>query len=196
MTFKSGANPKVITSAKAIEKLIVAGRYRDHEVKGLYLQITNAANRSWVLRFQIGGRPRALGLGPFPLVSLAKARQLARDARLEILGGVDPVEARKERKAALAAKRAKAMTFRQASDRYFAKKAAEWKTERQHNAYHAMMKAYVLPVIGDLEMEAIDTASRAPHFGAGLDRQADHRRSDPGACRKNFVLGASQRLPL
>ena len=37
--------------------------------------------RSWVLRIMAGGHRRKLGLGVYPSVSLAQARQRAQDAR-------------------------------------------------------------------------------------------------------------------
>jgi hypothetical protein len=43
-------------TAKRIERLREPGRYRDGEVKGLYLQVVSATNRSWILRYQLAGR--------------------------------------------------------------------------------------------------------------------------------------------
>ncbi len=150
----------MITSAKQLEKLTAAGRYRDPEVKGLYLQIKSLANRSRVLRYQFDHRPRNMGLGPYPLVSLAKARELARTVRLDIkLDRVDPLAKRREQEAAAAAQRAKVQTFRQAAERFFQKSSAEWKNKTTSRAFHSMMEAYVFPEIGSMSVAAIDTAA-------------------------------------
>ncbi|HEU0215363.1 MAG TPA: Arm DNA-binding domain-containing protein, partial [Stellaceae bacterium] len=48
-----------------------------HDGGGLYLRCTASGGKSWVFRFQIGGKRRDMGLGPYPEVSLAKAREKA-----------------------------------------------------------------------------------------------------------------------
>lgn len=59
------------------------GRLReegDHTVggiPGLYLQIINVS-RAWILRLKIGTRRRRMGLGSFPAVPLAQARERAK----------------------------------------------------------------------------------------------------------------------
>ena len=49
-------------TVKQVAKLTEPGRYGDG--KGLYLQVTPAGVRSWLLRYERGGRERAMGLGP------------------------------------------------------------------------------------------------------------------------------------
>src|SRR5262249_60721777 len=75
---------------------------------GLYLQITEAQdhssiNRSWLFRFAIGRHERWMGLGSLNTVSLTEARERARQGRLMVLDGIDPIDARKERRAKEAA---------------------------------------------------------------------------------------------
>jgi Arm DNA-binding domain len=48
---------------------------------GLMLLVAASGARTWVLRVTIGGKRRDMGLGGFPTVSLADARQLALEAR-------------------------------------------------------------------------------------------------------------------
>ena len=54
-------------TAKRIARLTKPGRY--HDGYGLLLQITKRGSRSWLLRFERGGRERMLGLGPLHTVS-------------------------------------------------------------------------------------------------------------------------------
>src|SRR5258707_13254727 len=61
----------------------------------LYLQLTSgtggeALNRSWIFRYQLDGRRRDLGLGPYHDRSLAEAREKARAFRQQLLDGGDP----------------------------------------------------------------------------------------------------------
>lgn len=72
------------------------GRYGDG--RGLYL-IVDGGGRRWMLRYQIAGRRREMGLGPYPEIGLAAARKAAEDARSKAKSGVDPIDSRKaERK--------------------------------------------------------------------------------------------------
>lgn len=159
MTFKPSDKPKVITSAKQLETLTAKGRYSDQTIAGLFFQVTSPKAKSWVLRYQIAHRTRWMGLGPYPLVTWTTARQKAREARLQLLDGVDPVEARKAQKAALIAKRAKALTFKEAAERYLKEKGGEWKTEDQRRAFSSTMGRYVFPTIGSMAIADIDTAA-------------------------------------
>jgi len=78
-------------SAKTVANLRTPGRYRDSEVKGLYLQVANPDNRSWIFRFERDGRERWMGLGPLHTISLKEAREKAREARRALIEGIDPL---------------------------------------------------------------------------------------------------------
>ena len=110
--------PKVAKELSAVEvkRLAHPGQGRNVSravggVSGLQLQITPSGGRTWLLRTQVGGKRREIGLGGFPTVSLAQARERARAALDSIRKGVDPVEERKAAKAALAAAQSRDMTF-------------------------------------------------------------------------------------
>ncbi len=68
---------------------------------GLMLVVRASGKKSWLLRYQVNGARRDMGLGRYPEISLKEARQRALDARRLIGGGSDPIEARRAaRKAA------------------------------------------------------------------------------------------------
>src|SRR5277367_6756225 len=69
-----------------------AGRYGDGD--GLQLVVSDNGRRKWVLRFQLNGARRDMGLGSYPAVSLSEARIAAADARKLIAQNVDPLDAR------------------------------------------------------------------------------------------------------
>ncbi|WP_081818588.1 integrase family protein [Pseudomonas sp. PH1b] len=58
---------------KQVEHLTEPGRYSDDD--GLYLVIKAGGNKSWLLRYQLNGKRRDMGLGPYPAVKLKTARQ-------------------------------------------------------------------------------------------------------------------------
>ena len=65
---------------------------------GLYLKVTEDGTKSWVFRFMMQGRARAMGLGSLHTVSLAQARTYATECRKMILDGFDPIDEREARR--------------------------------------------------------------------------------------------------
>src|SRR5262249_62102852 len=77
---------------------------------GLYLQVREGAvrpdgkkgcTRSWVYRYAVNGRQTWLGLGSYPTVSLATAREKATDARRLRADGIDPLASKRAQGAGL-----------------------------------------------------------------------------------------------
>lgn len=74
---------------------VIGERYADGG--GMYLRV-KAAGKYWRLDYRIHGKPKTLGLGVYPEVSLAKARQRRNKAREQLADGLDPSIARREEK--------------------------------------------------------------------------------------------------
>ncbi|MDR3408984.1 MAG: integrase arm-type DNA-binding domain-containing protein [Methylovirgula sp.] len=142
-------------TAKRIATLTKPGRYGDGH--GLYLQITKAGVRSWLFRYRRDGRERAMGLGPSHVVGLAAARERARAARLQLLDGIDPLEAKKAGRAARALAAAKALTFADAAEQYFAQHERKWRNAKHRAQFLSTLKTYAFPKIGKLPLGEIDT---------------------------------------
>ena len=60
-----------------------------HDGGGLYLRVS-PGSKSWVFRFQLDGRRRDMGLGPYPDISLAEARGRAAEHRKQRHDGNRP----------------------------------------------------------------------------------------------------------
>jgi hypothetical protein len=142
-------------SVKRIASLKAPGRYPDGH--NLYLQIMDGGSRSWIFRYQRGPRERWLGLGPLHTVSLKDARERARLARLQLLDGIDPLDAKRERRATQALETAKQLTFRDAAEQYYAIHADGWRNEKHRKQFLSTLEAYAFPIIGHLAVSAIDT---------------------------------------
>jgi integrase len=125
-------------------------------VSGLYLQITSGGARSWILRMLVGGKRRDMGLGGYPSVTLADAREKARKARSKVDEGIDPIHERKVLRSALAADRAKDVTFKQAASAYIAAHESGWKNLKHAAQWTSTLETYAYPVIGDLFVRDID----------------------------------------
>jgi len=83
-------------SAAEVRKIVHPGTGGNRNVAvggvdGLLLQITPTGARSWLLRATIKGKRRQIGLGAFPDVTLAQARERARGLKDQIWQGIDPL---------------------------------------------------------------------------------------------------------
>jgi len=113
-------------SAVAVAALTGRGCHRVSD--NLYLQIAEGNTRAWVLRYQIDGRPRHMGLGSAKWVSLAEARRKAADAMRMVVEGNDPITARKRARQARQAEK----TFSECSTAYISSHAAGWGHSNTH----------------------------------------------------------------
>lgn len=140
-------------TAKEIEHLTTPGRHwvDDH----LYLQIVDAHVRSWIYRFTLNGKARWSGLGSYPYVSLAAARQKRDDEQTQIRKGLDPVDERKRARAGQSVGPRK--TFKACAQDYIANHEHTWVNAKHRNQWHSTLKAYVFPVIGEVAVDAVDT---------------------------------------
>jgi integrase len=111
-----------------------------------------------LLRFMLNGRARAMGLGPLDLISLADARERAREARRKLLDGVDPIEARHGQRAQRRLDEALAVSFQDCGERYVAAHEAGWRGTGSGKQWRGSLAAYAYPHIGALPVAAIDTA--------------------------------------
>lgn len=125
-------------------------------VAGLLLQIAKSGAKSWLLRTLIGNTRRSIGLGAYPEISLAGARDKARAAKAKIEAGVDPIEERKAARAALAAASARTLLFSDAMDKWIAAKMGD-RPEKSQKAIRSTITRYALPEIGALSMQEITT---------------------------------------
>jgi integrase len=129
----------------------------------LYLQASigknGSINRSWVFRYELDHERHDMGLGPIHTLGLGDARERALELRQQIKLGIDPLESRREAKAARLANRArqaKAVTFKQCADMYLDVHADRWKNPKHRAQWRSTLESYAFPVIGDLAVTDID----------------------------------------
>lgn len=133
-------------SAREIKAATVRGYYADGG--GLYFRVSAFDTRSWAFRFTMLGKAREMGLGAYPDVSLAEARDRAAEARRLLRDGVDPIVARKTARTATAAAVVAAFTFEQCTDAFIEKQSAEWKNAKHEAQWRSTLENYAHPVIG------------------------------------------------
>jgi integrase len=123
---------------------------------GLNLQITKTGVKSWIFRYAVDGKGHLMGLGPLHTVSLAEAREKARDCRKLLLAGTDPIEARNKTRQDARAAKAKAISFKQCAEKYIDAHKAGWKSEKHADQWTATLEQHAFPVFGDLRVSDID----------------------------------------
>ena len=140
-----------------VKTVNVPGRYGDG-CGGLGLSLLvkptsrGGFSKSWTQSVRIDGKPTSLGLGRYPVVTLAMARARAlRNARA-IAEGYDP------------RRTAKAIpTFAEACETVIAIHAESWKDRAgSEKQWHASLRAYALPRIGAKSVSAVTTADVMP----------------------------------
>lgn len=113
-----------------------------HDGGGLVLQVTVTGARTWLFRYDYRSKRREMGLGPTHTVTLAEAREAARQARQMLLEGVDPLEARraarKEAEQALSTR----LTFGQCSERYIDAHESGWKNPKHAAQWRSTLSTY------------------------------------------------------
>lgn len=143
-----GLNPASVKAATS------PGRYGDGG--GLHLFVRDAERRSWVFRYTApDGRRRDMGLGEYPDVGLAEARDRAADCRRMLRDGLDPLEARRAKKDE--ARAARARTFKAAAELLIADKAAGWRNAKHRAQWSATLEAHAFPELGERPVSAIGT---------------------------------------
>ena len=85
-------------TAQGIKNLREPGKYSDGGGLGLFFWAKPSGGRFWVQRIVINGRRREIGLGGYPVVSLAGAREQALANKQSVRQGGDPLAEKRKAK--------------------------------------------------------------------------------------------------
>ena len=113
---------------------------------GLYLIVKPSGSKSWVQRIMIDGKRTDIGLGGFPAVSLAKAREKSMEIRAAVADGRDP---RAERR------RPALPTFREAAEQYIEDNTSTWRHVKTAQDMRTRLVTYAFPVFGEARVDRI-----------------------------------------
>ena len=120
------------------------GRYGDGH--GLYLLVRPSRTRSWVQRLVIGGQRYDIGLGGYPLVSLADARDVAFENRRVARSGGDP---RKSRPGSAAP------TLRAVLEQVIASRRPGWRGSQTEPDWRRSFDKYIFSPLGDVRVDEV-----------------------------------------
>jgi integrase len=143
-------------TARTVEQANRPGYHGDGG--GLVLRVDANGNKVWLFRYKANGKVREMGLGPIRDVSLAEAREAAREARRLRRTGTDPIDAKRERKVAARLDAARTMTFSQCAAAYIEGHRASWSNAKHAAQWESTLRMYAYPVFGNLPVSAVDTA--------------------------------------
>ena len=129
---------------KALQK---PGRYGDGS--GLYLVVRPSGSKSWVQRTVVDGRRRDMGLGGYPVVSLAAARERSAANLTAVAMGQDPQSERR---------RPSLPTFRETAQRYIEANRVRWRNPKTAINWQGSLEMYAYPDFGDTRIDRITQA--------------------------------------
>ena len=145
--------------ALAVSKIAQAKKPGMHAVggvDGLLLQVTKTGATSWMLRAMIAGKRRGMGLGSYPAVGVAAAREKARAARQQIEEGLDPIERRQRVRREAVANRESTKTFDQCARSMLEAKGLGWKNDKHRAQWSATLQTYASPILGGMPVNEIE----------------------------------------
>lgn len=144
-------------TALYVSQLRKNGRYSVGGVAGLHLDITGGS-RTWLLRITIKRKRCDLGFGSYPEISLAAARDYAREFRRQIRGGRDPItERRAQRAEQVADEKLRQHTFEICANTYIEDHRAAWKNKKHVYQWTQTIEQYANPKIGKLWVGDVTT---------------------------------------
>ncbi|MCU7931377.1 MAG: integrase arm-type DNA-binding domain-containing protein [Candidatus Thiodiazotropha sp. (ex Codakia rugifera)] len=134
----------------APRKVETASPGKHEDGGGLRLVVSKSDAKKWVLRITIEGKRREMGLGSFPDVGLAEARDEASKYRKQAKRGIDPIEARL---AALVM----IPTFTKCAAQYIRAHRWSWNNAKHARQWVRTLKTYARPEIGTKKVDIIST---------------------------------------
>ena len=136
-------------TAAFVRKVTRVGRYGDGR-GGYGLTLNVKANsrgdlsKAWAQRVRIQGQPTYIGLGAYPLVTLAEAKAKALENARMLAKGIDP-------------RTGGVPTFEQAAARHIEFNAPNWKNRRSAAIEQGRLERFVFPRIGAKRVDKVTT---------------------------------------
>jgi integrase len=90
-----------------------------------------------------------MGLGPYPEITLARAREKAMEARRLVKEGIDPLADRR---------RSKGLTFKAAAEALIESRKSGWRNARHRAQWSSTLASYAYAKLGDLDVKLVTAA--------------------------------------
>ena len=131
-------------------------------VAGLLLQVRRPTKegaqipRSWILRVKVGDDRQPIGLGSYPQVSLAEAREQAKKLVIEAKQGVNLKAKKRAERSALLSAASKSKTFRECAEAYIEAHSSDYSSDKHRKQWPSTLTAYAYPIIGNMMVAEIN----------------------------------------
>ena len=143
--------------------------YRISDGRGMYLEVSPTGGKYWRLKYRFNEREKRLALGVYPDVTLAHARRKRDEARAMLADGIDPGQAKKDKKRM--ARLNAANTFEAVALEWFDTQAPVWAPSHSEKII-GRLKKDVFPWLGPRPIaditapEVLEVLRRAEKRGA------------------------------
>ena len=148
-----GTRTRQTLSAALVRTVSKPGMYSDGN--GLNLRVERSGTKQWVQRVTVAGKRTMLGLGGYPAVSLADARELAAAKQRAVKQGRDPMA--EKRQAAEERRRPAVPSFSEAAERVIEMRRPTWSNAKHAAQWTSTLATYAHPVIGRKPADEITT---------------------------------------
>lgn len=160
------------------------GKYADGQ--GLWLIKRSKIAGKWSLRLVVKGKRREMGLGRWPDVSIAEARERSAAARKALRDGLDPIVEREKTREA-----PKVVTLADAAHGCFEAKKAELKNANARKRWLGLLEQHVLPKIGKLPIEDLDQHLIKKTLDPIWHKKAETARKSLGHIGQTLIYAAA-----
>ena len=139
-----------------LKRITKVGWHAVGGVAGLLLQVRMPTKegaqmpRSWILRIKVGDQRQPIGLGSYPQVSLAVAREQAAKLVVEAKQGVNLKAKKRALRSSLLSAAAKNKTFRECAEAYIDAHSSDYTSDKHRKQWPATLETYAYPVIGNM----------------------------------------------
>ena len=125
-------------------------------VAGLLLQVRKPAKvgaqipRSWILRVKVGDDRQPIGLGSYPQVSLAEAREQAKKLVVDAKQGINLKAKKRADRSALLSAASKNKTFKECAEAYIEAHSSDYSSDKHRKQWPSTLTTYAYPIIGNM----------------------------------------------
>ncbi|WP_080112521.1 tyrosine-type recombinase/integrase [Stenotrophomonas hibiscicola] len=125
---------------------------------GLYLLVKLDGRKTWVFRYRdrTTGKQRDKGLGPYPDVKLAEARELAANCRSQLRQDIDPIAFKRDARERAKAEQGRMMTFGECATRFIAANRPSWRNAKHADQWQSTIETYCSAIL-KLPVSEVDT---------------------------------------
>jgi integrase len=138
-------------------------RLTDKQIKNASKNLNDGGNlwllirretKVWAFRYMLNGKSRKAGLGSYPAVSLAMAREAAAQYKQWLSQGIDPIDQRDKQQADASTV---IPTFTSAAAKFILTNRHQWKNRKHAKQWISTIRTYAKPKIGNKLVTNITT---------------------------------------